>query len=109
MALGYDLYLSKHLPTLLGECSVPPDDIYLVWPDFTLWHVWVVKRGGVHWPDESIPMPHRGYQEFSTPVVPGFPTKFAEELELFLRRREPPVELRPYFVKEDELEDLKAT
>ena len=109
MALGYDLYLSKHLPTLLGECSAPPDDIYLVWPDFTCWHVWVVKRGGLHWPDESMPMPHRGYQEFSTPVAPGISTKFVEEMELFFRRREPPVELRPYFVQEHELVDLKAT
>ena len=109
MAFGYDLYVSKHLPTLLGESPVPPDDIFLVCPGFPFWHVWVVKWGEIHWPDERMPMPHKGYQEFATSVSCGYPIKVAEGMELSLRRREPQVELRPYFLNEDELEDIKPT
>lgn len=109
MAPGYDLYLSKELSSFLGECSGAPDDIFLVCPDFPSWQVWVVKRDGIHWPDDRIPMPHKGYYEFPAPRMGGHPAKMAETSELSFRRREPPLELRPYFLKEDELEDLKST
>ena len=78
MPFGYDLYLAEHLRTLLGECPVPPDDIYLVCPDVAFWQVWVVKQGGVHWPDEGMPMPHKGYAEFAPPAPGGAPAWIVE-------------------------------
>lgn len=59
---GYDQYISECLPSLLEKCPTPPDDIFLVWPASSpFWQVWVIKRGANHWPDERMPMPHKGY------------------------------------------------
>ena len=107
--VGDDFYIAKHLPALLAACPTTPDDIFLVYPKkIPFWQVWVAKRGEDHWPDERMPMPHKGYQTPPT-VPPGYPLRLAEALGLDDQRHLIPAEWEPYFPVEDDLEDLKAT
>ena len=103
---AYDALICKHLPALLEECPAPPDDIFLVEPGRFFWQVWVVKRGEVHWPDERLPIPHKGYREFPEAMIDRNPPKLAEAMRLSLA---PPIrdEWRPFFLDEEELKDLK--
>ncbi len=87
----FDAHICKHLPALLEECPAPPDDICLVVPHSFFWEVWVAKRDAVHWPDERMPIPHKGYSD-------------APWLNHEIR-----AEWRPLFPDEDELEDLKPS
>ena len=104
----YDVHICKHLPALLEECPAPPDDIFIVVPHRDFWEVWVVKRGEVHWPDERLPMPHKGYQEFPEEMFHGYPPKLAEAMDLSLLRTATRAEWRPYFPNEAELENLES-
>ena len=104
----YDVHIGKHLPALLDECPAPPDDIFLVVPHRDFWEVWVVKRGEVHWADERMPMPHKGYQEVPEALIRRYPPKLAEAMGLSLLRPETRAEWRPYFPDEDKLQDLKS-
>ena len=102
---AYDGHVCKHLPALLDECPSPPDDVFLVKRGRFFWQVWVVKRGEVYWPDERLPIPHKGYHD--VPEIPrACPPKLAEAMRLSWPR---PIrdEWRPFFLDEDELEDLK--
>ena len=86
---AFDAHICKHLPALLEKCPVPPDDIFLVVPHRVFWQVWVAKRGEVHWPDERLPIPHRGYSD-----APWLNHEIRDEW-------------RPLFLDEDDLDDLK--
>lgn len=88
---AFDAHICKHLPALLEECLAPPDDIFLVEPHRVFWQVWVAKRGEVFWPDERLPIPHKGY------------------IENPWQGYEYPVECRPLYLDGDELEDLKPS
>ena len=103
----YDRYMADHLGGLLAGCDVEPDHIFLVYPRDVFWQVWVVKRGGVCWPDERLPMPHRGYQE-PPRLVPeeAYPRHFAEQFNRGVGR-ETPAKWRPLFAAEADLEDTK--
>ena len=63
LPLDYDRYIGEHLAGLLAGCDDEPDHIFLVYPGSAFWQVWVVKRDEVSWPDERLPMPHRGYRD----------------------------------------------
>ena len=102
----YDLHICKHLPDLLEECPAAPDDIFLVVPHRVFWQVWVVKRGEVYWPDERMPLPHKGYQDVPEPIAHTYPPKLAEAMGLSLPHTIR-AEWRPFFLDEDKLEDLK--
>ena len=103
----YDRYMGEHLAEVLAGCAVEPDRIFLVYPHDVFWEVWVVKRNDVLWPDERLPMPHRGYQE-PPKLVPedAYPRRF---VEAFNRTMGPatPAKWRPDFAAEDDLEDAK--
>ena len=106
---GDDLNIANHLSALLEECPAPPDDIFLVYPAKSLfWQVWVVKRGEDQWPDDRMPMPHKGYQSPPT-VPPGYPPKLAKALGLADGCRGVPAEWEPLFIVEDEIEDLNPS
>ena len=107
LPVHYDRYVGEHLAEVLAGCAVEPDRIFLVYPHDVFWEVWVVKRNDVQWPDERLPMPHRGYQE--PPIlVPeeAYPRRF---VEAFNRTMGPatPAKRRPDFPAEDDLEDAK--
>lgn len=104
---GYDQYISECLPSLIEKCPTPPDDIFLVCPaSFPFWQVWVIKHGENHWPDERMPMPHKGYHS-PQPVHQGYPPELAAALATTNPSPEIPAEWEPYFPAEDELTDLK--
>ena len=103
----YDRYIAGHLAGLLKGCTVEPDHIFLVCPDVFFWSVWVVKRHGIRWPDERLPMPHKGYQDGPKLVPLDGHTRriFKDSMQCF--GEEPPAIWRPLFPVEDELKDAK--
>ena len=104
----FDLYIAEHLAGLLEGWAVEPDHIFLVDPHTPSWHVWVVKSNDVQWPDERIPIPHRGYREFPK-LVPeeAYPRHLVEQFNR--SRRETPAEWRPLFGAEDDFDDIKRS
>ena len=103
----YDRYVAEHLGSLLAGCAAEPDQIFLVYPHAAFWEVWVVKRNEVQWPDEGLPMPHKGHQD-PPKLVPehAYPRQLVEHFNLDLGR-ETPAKWRPLFVAETGLEDAK--
>ena len=103
----YDGYVAENLCTLLAGCAAEPDQIFLVYPDAAFWVVWVVKRNDVQWPDERLPMPHKGYQD-PPKLVPehAYPRQFVEQFNRSVRR-ETPAKWRPLVLADAELEDAK--
>ena len=103
----YDRYVAENLGALLEGCAVEPDQVVLVYPHAAIWEVWVVKRNDVQWPDERLPMPHKGYQD-PPKLIPedAYPRQF---VELFNRDvgRETPAKWRPLVLADAELEDAK--
>lgn len=105
----YDRYIAEHLPGLLQGCAVEPDQIFLVDPNTAFWAVWVVKRADVRWPDERLPMPHKGYQDPPRLVPEG---AYARHVVKQFNRgvgRETPAKWRPLFADEADLEDAKRS
>ena len=107
LPFDYDRYVAGRLAGLLEGCGVAPDHIFLVHPQTVFWEVWAVKSGDVRWPDERLPMPHKGYQE-PPRLVPeeAYPRRFVEEFNRGAGR-ETPVRWRPLFLAEADLEDVK--
>lgn len=103
----YDRYIAEHLAGLLEGCEAEPDQIFLVYPRTAFWQVWVVKSDDVRWPDERLPMPHKGYQD-PPKLVPehAYPRHFVEQFKRGVGR-ETPARWRPLFVGEADLEDTK--
>ena len=103
----YDRYMADHLAGLLAGCDVEPDHIFLVYPRTVFWEVWVVKLDDVCWPDERLPMPHRGYED-PPRLVPehAWPRQFVEEFKRGVGR-ETPARWRPLFADEADFEDTK--
>ena len=67
----------------------------------------MVKWNDVQWPDERLPMPHRRYWE-SRKFVPeeAHPKQVVEQFNRTVGH-ETPMEWRPLFPYEDDLEDAK--
>ena len=107
LPFDYDRYVAEHLAGLLAGCDVEPDHIFVVCPRTEFWQVWVVKGDDVYWPDERLPMPHKGYQD-PPRLVPeeAYPRRFVEEFRRGVGR-ETPARWQPLFVGESELEDTK--
>ena len=105
----YDRYIAEHLPGLLRGCAVEPDQIFLVYPSSVFWGVWVVKSADVRWPDERLPMPHKGYQD-PPRLIPedAYPKHFVERFNPGVGR-ETPARWRPLFISEADLEDAKGS
>lgn len=103
----FDHYIAEHLAGLLEGCAAEPDRIFLVYPHTHFWAVWVVRSNDVQWPDERIPIPHRGYRE-PPKLVPeeAHPRHFVEQFNRLVGR-ETPAKWRPLFVAEAELDDIK--
>lgn len=102
-----DRYLGERLAGLLEGCGDEPDHIFLVYSHTAFWQVWVVKSDEVCWPDERLPMPHRGYQE-PPRLVPeqAYPRNVVEEFKRGVGR-ETHARWRPLFLAEADLEDTK--
>ena len=107
LPFDYDRYVAGHLAGLLGGCRPAPDRIFLVYPHAAVWEVWVVKRNGVQWPDERLPMPHTGYQD-PPKLVPehAWPRQFVEQFNRGVGR-ETPAKWRPLVLAKAELADAK--
>ena len=107
LPLEYDRYTAEHLAGLLKGCGAEPDHIFLVYPRIPSWQVWVVKSDDICWPDERLPMPHRGYQD-PPRLVPehAYPRHFVEQFKRGVGR-EVPARWRPLFAAGADLEDLK--
>ena len=103
----YDRYIAEQLAGLLEGCAVEPDRIFLVYPRSPFWEVWVVKSNGVRWPDERLPIPHKGYQD-PPKLVPedAYPRRFVEQFNRHMSR-ETPARWRPLFLTDADLEDIK--
>ena len=102
-----DRYIGEDLAGLLEGCGAEPDQIFLVYPHAAFWEVWVVKRNEVQWPDERLPMPHKGFQG-PPKLVPAH--AYSRQLVDHFNRdlgRETPAKWRPLFVAETGLEDAK--
>ena len=108
LPLRYDLYIAEHLAGLLDGCVVEPDRIFLVHPHAVFWEAWVVKSNDVRWPDERLPMPHRGYRD-PPKLVPehAYPKHVVEQLNRGVGR-ETPATWRPLFAGEADLQDVKS-
>ena len=107
LPFDFDRHIAEHLAELLNGCTVEPDHIFLVRPDVYFWSVWVVKRHGVQWPDERLPMPHKGYQDPPKPMpVHGHPRGILKDLMQW-PGEETPAMWRPLFPVEADLEDAK--
>ena len=104
----FDRYIAVHLAELL-EGTVEPDHIFLVYPRTFAWEVWVVKHNDVRWPDDRLPMPHKGYRD-PPKLVPeeAWPRRFVEEFKRGVGR---PISARwrPIFHTETDLKDIKAS
>lgn len=107
LPLQHDLYIAKQLGGLLAGVSVAPDRVFLVCPHDALWQVWVVKSGDIQWPDERLPMPHRGYQD-PPRLVPerAYPKALVDRIE-HGSGREIPVRWRPLLAAASHLDDIK--
>ena len=107
LPLHYDRYVAEHLAGLLDRGVVEPDHIFLVCPHIAFWEVWVAKKNGIQWPDERLPMPHKGFQD-PPRLVPehAWPKHFVEQFKRGVGR-ETPVRWRPFFPSEADLEDVK--
>ena len=103
----FDCYIAEHLAGLLEGRAVEPDHIFLVYPRNAFREVWVVKSNDVRWPDERLPIPHRGYQD-PPKLVPerAYPRHFVEQFNRGVGR-ETPAKWRPLFAAEAELDDIK--
>ena len=103
----YDRYVAEHLAGLLEDCAVEPDQILLVYPHSAVWEVWVVKSNDVRWPDERLPMAHKGYQD-PPKLIPehAYPRQFFEQFNRGVGG-ETPARWRPLFPAEPDLEDTK--
>lgn len=103
----FDRCIAEHLAGLLEGCAVEPDHIFLVYPRAPFSDVWVVKSNDVRWPDERIPIPHRGYQA-PPKLVPeqAFPRHFVEQFNRGVSR-ETAAKWRPLVAAEAELDDIK--
>ena len=103
----YDRYIAEHLAGLLEGCAAEPDWIFLVYPRSPFWEVWVVKSNDVRWPDERLPIPHKGYQD-PPKLVPedAYPRQFVEQFNRHMGR-ETPARWRPLFLADADLEDMK--
>ena len=103
----YDRYIVEHLAGLLEGCAVEPDHLFLVYPRNAFWEVWVVKCNDVRWPDERLPIPHKGYRDPPKLVAEdAYPRQFVEEFNRQMGR-ETPARWRPLFLAEADLEDTK--
>lgn len=103
----FDHHIAEHLAGLLEGCAGEPDHVFLVYPRTAFWEVWVVKSNDVRWPDERLPIPHKGYQD-PPRLVPeqAYPRHFVEQFNRGVGR-ETPAKWRPFFAAEDELDDIK--
>ena len=61
------------LPLLPAECTNAPDEIFLVETCADLWWVWLIKRGGSHWPDTGMPELNRSYYDPDASPLPSIP------------------------------------
>ena len=104
----YDRFIAEHLAGLLEGCVVEPDQIFLVYPGTVIWEVWVVKSNDVGWPDERLPIAHKGYQD-PPKLIPehAYPGHFVEQFNGGVGR-ETPARWRPLFPAEADLENIKG-
>ena len=100
----YDACIADHLAGSLEGCAAEPDWIFLVYPRSPFWEVWVVKCNDVRWPDERLPIPHKGYQD-PPKLVPedAYSRQFVEEFNRQMGR-ETPARWRPLFLAGADLE-----